>query len=62
MLRRWIKECRADGDGQAFRGKGELTPEQEETRRLKLSVLRTSYLIEVLFSNDETSKKVNRSR
>jgi len=36
MLGRWIKESQADNDGQAFRGNGKLTPEQEEIRRLKL--------------------------
>ena len=36
MLRRWIKEYQADDDGQAFRGNGKLTPEQEEIRCLKL--------------------------
>ena len=36
MLRRWIKEYQAYEDGQAFRGNGKLTPEQEEIRRLKL--------------------------
>lgn len=36
MLRRWIKELQADDNGQAFRGNGKLTPEQEEVRRLKL--------------------------
>lgn len=36
MLRRWIKEHQADDNGQAFRGNGKLTPEQEEVRRLKL--------------------------
>jgi|TARA_R110001606_G_scaffold229705_2_gene377616 transposase len=35
MLGRWIKEHQADDDGQAFRGNGKLTPEQEEIRRLK---------------------------
>ena len=35
MLRRWIKEYRADDDGQLFRGNGRLTPEQEEIRQLK---------------------------
>ncbi len=34
MLGRWIKEQK-DNDGQAFRGNGKLTPEQEEIRRLK---------------------------
>lgn len=36
MLGRWIKENQADTNGQAFRGNGKLTPEQEEIRRLKL--------------------------
>ena len=35
ILQRWIKEFHADDDGQAFRGKGKLTPEQAEIRRLK---------------------------
>lgn len=34
MLCRWINEYQAD-DGQAFRGNGKLTLEQEEIRRLK---------------------------
>ena len=34
MLSRWIKEHQRD-EGQAFRGNGKLTPEQEEIRRLK---------------------------
>jgi len=36
MLGRWIKENQADDSGQAFRGNGKLTFEQEEIRRLKL--------------------------
>ena len=36
MLGRWIKENRADNNGQAFRGNGKLTPDQEEIRRLKI--------------------------
>jgi transposase len=36
MIRRWIKEHKEDDNGQAFRGNGKLTPEQEEVRRLKL--------------------------
>ncbi|WP_026179931.1 IS3 family transposase, partial [Hahella ganghwensis] len=39
MLGRWIREHRRD-DGQAFRGNGKLTPEQEEIRRLKAQVKR----------------------
>lgn len=34
LLCRWIKEASKD-DGQAFRGQGKLTTEQEEIRRLK---------------------------
>ena len=34
MLGRWVKEQESD-DGQAFRGNGKLTPDQEEIRRLK---------------------------
>ena len=36
MLGRWIKKSRADNNGQAFRGNGKLTPDQEEIRRLKI--------------------------
>jgi len=39
MLGRWVKEQQAD-DGQAFRGNGKLTPEQEELRNLKAQVKR----------------------
>ena len=34
MVCRWVQEDQA-GDGQAFRGNGKLTPDQEEIRRLK---------------------------
>ena len=34
MLCRWVQEEKA-GDGQAFRGNGKLTQDQEEIRRLK---------------------------
>ena len=37
MLGRWVAEHR-DGNGQAFRGNGKLTPEQEEIRRLRSQV------------------------
>lgn len=37
MLGRWVKELQTD-DGQAFRGNGRLTPEQEEIRKLKSQV------------------------
>ena len=36
MLGRWIKEKRVDNNGQAFRGNGKLTPDQEEIRRLRI--------------------------
>ncbi|AEJ00200.1 transposase IS3/IS911 family protein [Nitrosomonas sp. Is79A3] len=36
ILGRWIKESQADNNGQAFRGNGKLTPDQEEIRRLKI--------------------------
>ena len=39
MLGRWIKEHESD-DGQAFRGNGKLTPEQDEIRKLKAQVKR----------------------
>ena len=39
MLCRWIKENQSE-DGQAFRGNGKLTPEQEEIRKLKTQVRR----------------------
>ena len=39
MLGRWVKE-QQDDDGQAFRGNGKLTPDQEEIRKLKTRVKR----------------------
>ena len=39
MLGRWVKELQSD-NGQAFRGNGKLTPEQEEIRTLKAQVKR----------------------
>ena len=39
MLGRWIKEHKTE-DGQAFRGNGKLTPEQEEVRALRAQVKR----------------------
>ena len=39
MLGRWIKEQQTN-DGQAFRGNGKLTPEQDEIRKLKTQVRR----------------------
>jgi transposase len=40
MLGRWVREHRDTPDGQAFRGNGRLTVEQEEIRRLKAEVKR----------------------
>ena len=40
MLGRWVKEHRESEDGQAFRGNGKRTPEQEEIKRLKAEVKR----------------------
>jgi transposase len=37
MLGRWVKDLQTD-DGQAFRGNGKLTPDQEEIRKLKSEV------------------------
>jgi transposase len=37
MLGRWVKDLQTD-DGQAFRGNGKLTPDQEEIRKLKSQV------------------------
>ncbi len=39
MLGRWVKEHQSE-DGQAFRGNGKLTPEQEEVRKLKARIKR----------------------
>ncbi len=39
MLGRWIKEQESD-DGQAFRGNGKLTPDQERIRALEAEVKR----------------------
>lgn len=39
MLGRWVKEFNQD-EGQAFRGNGQLTAEQEEIRQLKAQVKR----------------------
>jgi len=47
MLCRWVKERQAD-DGQAFRGNGKLTPEQEELRTLKAQVKRLQMEKEIL--------------
>ncbi len=48
MLGRWIQEYHAEGDGQAFRGNGKLTLEQEEIRKLKAQVKRLEMEKEIL--------------
>jgi transposase len=47
MLGRWAKEFDPQ-DGQAFRGNGKLTPEQEEVRKLKAQVKRLEMEKDVL--------------
>ncbi len=47
MLGRWIKE-EENEDGQAFRGNGKLTPDQEEIRKLKAQVKRLEMEREIL--------------
>lgn len=47
MLGRWVKEHQANG-GEAFRGNGKLTPEQEQIRELKARVKRLEMERDVL--------------
>ena len=47
MLGRWVLEQQTDG-GQAFRGNGKLTPEQEEIRQLKSQVKNLTMEKEIL--------------
>ena len=47
LLGRWVKEAQA-GEGQAFRGHGRLTGEQEELRRLKVENTRLKMEKEIL--------------
>ena len=47
MLCRWVLEERT-GDGQAFRGNGKLTPDQEENRKLKAEIKRLKMEKEIL--------------
>ena len=48
MLRRWIHEQQQADDGQAFRGNGQVTPEQAEIKRLKQQVKRLETEREIL--------------
>jgi len=47
LLGRWVREHQADS-GQAFRGNGKLTPEQEEIRALKAENKRLKMEKEIL--------------
>ncbi|CAG0908266.1 unnamed protein product, partial [Cyprideis torosa] len=47
ILSRWIKEQQQEG-GQAFRGNGKLTPEQDELRRLREEVRRLTMEKDIL--------------
>lgn len=47
MLGRWVKEQQSDA-GQAFRGNGKLTPEQDEIRKLRMQVKRLEMEKEIL--------------
>ena len=47
MLGRWVKE-NSQTDGQAIRGNGKLSPEQEEIRKLKAEVKRLEMEKEIL--------------
>jgi len=54
MLARWMKEHQSD-EGQAFRGNGKLTPEQEEIRKLKAQAI----LLKIRFKlNNSAIKRV----
>ena len=47
LVGRWVREHQTD-DGQAFRGNGKLTPEQEEIKKLKAQVKRLEMEKEIL--------------
>lgn len=47
MLGRWVKELESN-EGQAFRGNGKLTPEQEEIRQLRAENKRLKMEKEIL--------------
>jgi len=48
MLGRWVKEHKQSEGGQAFRGNGKLTPEQQEIKSLKQQVKRLETEREIL--------------
>ena len=47
LLGRWVREHQAD-EGQAFRGNGKMTPEQEDIRKLQAKVKRLEMEKELL--------------
>jgi len=55
MLDRWIKEEESE-DGQAFRGNGNLTPDQEEIRKLKAQVKRLEMEREQNFTTEKPNQ------
>jgi transposase len=60
MLGRWIKE-EENEDGQAFRGNGKLTPDQEQIRTLKAQVKRLEMEREILKkATEDSSHQSNR--
>ncbi len=48
LIGRWVKEYQEQDEGQAFRGNGKLTPEQEELRSLKVEVKQLKMEKEIL--------------
>jgi len=48
LLGRWVKEYQGQDEGQAFRGNGKLTDEQEELRSLRAKVKRLEMEREIL--------------
>lgn len=54
LLSRWVREYQAD-EGDAFRGKGKLCPEQEEIRKLRAEVKRLEMEKEILKKADAYS-------
>jgi len=52
LLGRWVKEHQQD-EGQAFRGNGKLTPEQEELRKLKARCIQWVNATLIIFKNNE---------
>jgi len=51
MLSRWVRKL-SDTDGQAFRGNGKLTPDQEENKRLRAAIKRLEMERDILKKSD----------